>query len=117
MSCLMSCRTSYIFAAGGVLPTQEKKRLRILGNKEILGKISNLGEDIAQHPVPLEKLNPVNSNQKTSKTRYQTFPALSSFTGPLHFVPNTLPRIVGTKFQVKLTIFFGPILPKKDISI
>ena len=117
MSCLMSCRTSHIFAAGGVLPTQEKKRLRILGNKEILGKISNLGEDIAQHPVPLEKLNPVNSNQKTRKTRYQTFPALSSFTGPLHFFPNTLPRIVGTKFQVKLTIFFGPILPKKDISI
>ena len=58
MSCLMSCRTSYIFAAGRVLPTQEKKRLRILGNKEILGKISNLGEDIAQHPVPLAEIKP-----------------------------------------------------------
>ena len=59
MSCLMSCRTSYFFAAGGgVLPTQEKKRLRILGNKEILGKISNLGEGIAQHPVPLAEIKP-----------------------------------------------------------
>ena len=58
MSCLMSSRTSYIFAAEGVLPTQEKKRLRILGNKEILGKISNLGEGIAQHPVPLAEIKP-----------------------------------------------------------
>ena len=43
---------------GGILPTQEKKRLKILGNKEILGKVSNLGEDIAQHPVPLAEIKP-----------------------------------------------------------
>ena len=35
---------------GGILPTQEKKRLKILGN--------NLGEDIAQHPVPLAEIKP-----------------------------------------------------------
>ena len=58
MSCLMSCRKSYIFAAGGDLAYTRKKRLKILGNKEILGKVSNLGEDITQHPVPLAEIKP-----------------------------------------------------------
>ena len=46
-------------------------------------------------PVSLPELNFGSSSQKTSKSRYQTFLVLSSFTGFLYFVPNILPRIVG----------------------
>ena len=30
-----------VYTAGGALPTQEKKRLRVLGNQEISGKCLN----------------------------------------------------------------------------
>ena len=42
-------------------------RLRILKNKKILGKISNLGEDPSAQS-PLHKLNFGNSIQKTRKS-------------------------------------------------
>ena len=69
-------------------------RLRILENKEILGKSQIWFET---HPCPLspfQKLNFGGSSQKTRKSRYQTFLFLSSFTGFPYPVPNTLPRIV-----------------------
>ena len=59
-------------------------RLRILGNKEILGKSS------------FQKINFGNSSQKARKSRNQTFLFFSRFTGFLYFVPNILLRIVET---------------------
>ena len=67
-------------------------RLRILGNKEILGKCQIWVQTSAQSPF--QKLNFGNSIQKTLKSRYQTFLVLSSFTGFLYFVPNFLSTIV-----------------------
>ena len=61
-------------------------RLRILGNKKILGK--------SQAQSPLQKLKPGNSRQKTRKSIYQTFLVLTSFTEFLYFVLNILSRIV-----------------------
>ena len=60
-------------------------RLKIIGNKEILGKSQIWVETLA---------NFGNSNQKTCKSRYQTFLFLSSFTGLLYFIPNIFSRIV-----------------------
>ena len=57
-------------------------RLRILENKEILGK-SQIWVKTFGH-----------SSQETRKSGYQTFLVLSSFTGFLYFVPNILSRIV-----------------------
>ena len=54
----------------------------------------NLGGNIASTQSPYQKLNIGNTSQKTRKSRYQTFPLQSSFTGFLCFVPNILPRIV-----------------------
>ena len=51
----------------------------------------------------LQKLNFGSSSQITRKSRYQTFLALSSFTGFLYPVPNILPRIVDI-------YLFGPFL-------
>ena len=45
---------------------------------------------------PFQKLNFGKSSQKTRKRRYQAFLALSSFTGFLCFVPNTLSGIVSS---------------------
>ena len=69
-------------------------RLRILGNKEILGKsqISVEAEPSAQYPF--QKLNFGSSSQKTRKSKYQTLLVLSSFTEFLYFVSNILPSIV-----------------------
>ena len=77
-------------------------------------KMSNLGGDIAQRPVP-QKLNFGNNSQNTRKSRYKTFLILSSFTEFLCFVPNILSRTVGTKFQLKLIIlsFWTKFSPKK----
>ena len=76
-------------------------RLKILGNKEILGK-SQIWMD--KCPVFLQKLNFGNSSPKTRKSRYQTLLYLSSFPRFLYFVPNILSIIAGTKFKLKLTI-------------
>ena len=65
-------------------------RLKDLSKEGNIRKISNLGG--AQSPP--QKLNLGNSRQNTRKSRYQTFLALSSFTGFLYFVPNILSRIV-----------------------
>ena len=69
-------------------------RLRILGNKEILGKsqISAEAEPSAQYPF--QKLNFGSSSQKTRKSKYQTLLVLSSLTEFLYFVSNILPSIV-----------------------
>ena len=64
-------------------------RLRILGNKEILGK-SQIWVETFSPP----EINFGSSSQKTRKSRQQNFLVLSSFTGFLYFVPNILPRIV-----------------------
>ena len=57
------------------------------------------------------KLSFGSSSQKTRKSRYQTFLVMSSFTGFLYSVPNTLPRIVCcTISNYKLSrILFIPI--------
>ena len=60
-------------------------KLMILGNKEILEKISNYSS---------QKLNFENSSQKTRKSRYKTFLVLSNFTEFLYFLQNILSRIV-----------------------
>ena len=68
-------------------------RLRILGNKEMLGKSQIWVETLPSAQSPFQKLNFGNSSQKTRKSRYQIFFALSSFTGFLYFVPNILSKI------------------------
>ena len=89
-------------------------RLRILGNKEILGKSQILVEIQPSAQSPFHKLNFGNSSQKTHKSRYQTFLFLSSFTGFLCFVPDLLPMIVGSKFQLQQTILiYGTNFSKK----
>ena len=77
-------------------------KLRMLGNKEILGKSQIWVEIKSSAQSPFQKLNFGSSSKKTGKSRYQTFLVLFSFTGFLNFVPNILPRIVGT-------IFLGPM--------
>ena len=54
---------------------------------------------------PLQKLNSDNSSQKTRKSRYQNFLALSTFTRFLYFAPKILPRIV-VPFPSSYNIFF-----------
>ena len=73
---------------------QNDLRLRILGNKKILGKYQIWVEKQPSNQSLLKKLNFGSNSQKTCKSRYQTFLVLSSFTGFLYFVPNILPRIV-----------------------
>ena len=65
-------------------------RLKDLGKLGNIRKIPNLGRDIAQCPVSLPEIKFSNSSQKTRTNRYQTFLALSSFSGFLYFVPNIL---------------------------
>ena len=77
-------------------------RLRILGNKEILGKSQICVETEPSTQSPFQKLDFGNSSQKTRKIRYQTFLFLSGFTGFLYFVPNILPRIVDKVSHTKL---------------
>ena len=79
-------------------------RLRILGNKVTLGKSQIWVEIQSNTQSPFHNLNFGSSSQKTRKSRHQTFLVPSGFTGFLYFVPNTLPRIVGTKFHHKQTI-------------
>ena len=69
-------------------------RLRIFGNKEILGKSQIWVETSPSAQSPFQKLNFGNSSQKTLKSRYQTFLSLSSFPGFLYFVPVILSEIV-----------------------
>ena len=78
-------------------------RLGILGNKEILGKSQIWGETKPSARPPLQKLSFGNSSQKTRKSRYQPLVALSSFTGFLYFVPNTLFMIVWANKILVLT--------------
>ena len=79
---------SRVAGRGGVLcPHKKKTRLRILGKFKF-------GWRHSPAPSPSQKLNSASSSQRTCKSRYQTSLALSSFTGPLYPVPNTLPRAV-----------------------
>ena len=70
-------------------------RLRILENREILGKSPIWVETWPSAQSPFQKLNFGSSSHKTRKSRYQTLLALSSFTGFHYFLPNILFRIVG----------------------
>ena len=70
-------------------------RLRILGNKEMLGKSQIYVETQPSAQSPFQKLKFGNSSPKTRKSRGQFFLELSSFTGFLYLVPNILSRIVG----------------------
>ena len=74
--------------------------LRILGNKDILGK-SQIWMKTLGDQSPFQKLNFGNSSQKTRKSRYQTFIFLATSTGFLYFVPNTLPKIVDATEYLK----------------
>ena len=78
------------------MPTQDKKKkkLRILGNKEILGKSQVWVETYPRAQSPFQKLNFGTTPKSIRKSRYQTFLVLSSFTGFLYSVPNILPMIV-----------------------
>ena len=69
-------------------------RLRILGNKQTLGKSQIWDDKQSSAQSPFQKLNYGNSSLKTPKSRYQTFLELSSFPGFNYFVPNILPSIV-----------------------
>ena len=90
-------------------------RLRILGNKEILGKSQIWVEPSAQSPF--QKLNFGSSSQKTCKSRYQTFLVLPSFTGFVYFVPNILPRIVGTPLLASYIISKGTKYSPPSINL
>ena len=70
-------------------------RLRILGNKEILGKSQICVEPQISAQHLFQKLHFGRSSQKTRRNRYQTFLFLSSFTGFVYFVPNILLRDLG----------------------
>ena len=76
------------------LPHELPKDLR-LRKKGNIRKILNWAETEPSAQSPLHKLNFGSSSQKTRKSRYQNFLALSSFTGFIYPVPNTLLRIVG----------------------
>ena len=67
--------------------------LKILGNKEMLGK-SQIWVETLSAQSPFQKLNFGKSIPKKRKSRYQTFLDLSSFTRFLYFVPNILSRTV-----------------------
>ena len=88
------------------MPTQEKKRLKILENYEILEKCQIWLETQSSDQSSFHKSNFDNSCQKTSKIRRQIFEILSSFTGFLYFVPNILTRIVGL-FMLYYVIHFS----------
>ena len=77
-------------------------RVTILGNKEILGKSQIWVETEPSAQSPFQKQNFGKSSQKTCKSRYPTFLALSNFTGFLYLVPNILPRIAVPKLKVHL---------------
>ena len=68
-------------------------RPRILGNKEINGKSQIWVKTQPSAQSPFQKLNFGNSSQKCRKNRYQAVLFLSSFTGSLYPVPNTLSKI------------------------
>ena len=53
-------------------------RLGILGKKKIFGKSQIWMETYPSAHSPFQRLNPGHSSQKTRKSRYQTFLALSS---------------------------------------
>ena len=93
-------------------------RVRILGNKKILGK-SQLWVDTSPSAKSLfQKLNIGSSSQKTRKSRYQTFLVLSSFTGFLYFVRNVLPRVMGwLKSHQKLRKMLGKRLAERISGI
>ena len=68
-------------------------RLRIFGNKDIIGKSKIwVGIELSAQS-PFQKLNFGNSSQKTQKSRFQIFLVLFSLTGFLYFVSNILSRI------------------------
>ena len=73
-------------------------RLRILGNKEILGKSQIWVEALPSAQPPFQKLNFGDSSQKTCKRRYQTFLVLPSLTGFLYFVRSSLSRLIDPLF-------------------
>ena len=79
-------------------------RLRILGNKGILGKPQIWDETWPSAQSPFQKLKFGSSSQKTCESRYQTFLVLSGFTGFLYFVPNNLPMIVGSTYPSRLLL-------------
>ena len=74
----------------------KRRMTQDLRKKGNIRKISNLGGDIVEPNAqsPLHKTNSGNSSEKTRKSRYQTFVALSSFAGFFYFAPNILQRIV-----------------------
>ena len=78
-------------------------RLRIWGNKEILGKSQIWVETQPSAQSPFQKLNFGSNSQKTRKSGYRTFLVLSSFTEFLYFVSNILPRIVWANKALVLT--------------
>ena len=89
---MVSSTANLVYEFSQELP--KELRLRILGNKEILGTSQIWVETYPSAHSLFQKLNSVNSSQKTRKSRYQTFLGLSSFTRFLYFVPNILSRIV-----------------------
>ena len=68
-------------------------RLRILGNKDIIGKSKIWVGIEPSAQSPFQKLSFGNSSQKTHKSRFQIFLVLFSLTGFLYFVSNILSRI------------------------
>ena len=98
-------------------------RLRILGNKAILGKSQIWVETWPSAQSSFQKLNFGNSSQKTRESKYQNFLVISSFIGFFYFVPNILPRIVwGNKILVLArprllqTLFFWRFLYHQSSS-
>ena len=81
----------YIQVVSRVAKRLQTENLRELGN---IRAISNLGEDIPSVKFPFQKLNFGNNSQKVRKSSYQSFFALSNFTGILYFVRSILSGIV-----------------------
>ena len=79
-------------------------RLRILGNQGILEKSQVLVKTKPSAQSLFFGLFSGNSNRKSPKNGYQTFPLLSNITGFLYFVPNFCP---GLQVQVQNNKNYG----------
>ena len=91
-------------------------RIRILGNKEILGKSQICVEPKAQSPPPPQKINLGSSNQKTRKSKYQTVLALSSLPDPriLPRIPRPGPQTQRTAPEMPTSATDHPISPTNN---
>ena len=97
-------------------------RFRIIEKLRNIGKILNLGGDIASAQSPFQKLIFGNSNQKACESRYQDFFALPNIAGLLYFLANLFVqdcklsrRNLSLQQHNAATLFVIPIIKVKSL--